>query len=129
MSSAFQIKTIKRSDLLYVQLEGVFDGGAALVLMMLLQEQRAHCQVLEIDTEHLERVEPLGLFVLHGQLRQFADVRAALQVTGKYSRRMLPFDYPGPQATDDHACECNGKCVVCHCKRARMSASSVQLAA
>jgi hypothetical protein len=127
METRFRIHTKKSMGNLHLQLEGIFDGGSAMALTAALHEHHAKCNRLFINTEKLERIEPIGTTVLQAFMRQFPGVSERVYYKGKNGKHMALDGQRVLRVKPLQGCGCSGKCTVCRCaerKKQRDAATS-----
>ena len=127
MDSTFRMRTRKSMGNLHVRLEGVLDPKSATSLALVLREEAAACRKFFINTEGLERVEPLGASTLRTFMREFEqhsaeDVGRRIYFKGKNGAQVAMEGQRVLQTKPASGCKCSGKCKVCKCAQ-RMEGS------
>lgn len=115
MTSTADIWKETRTDELTIQLDGIFTAESALNLIGAVYDTQPERRRFCVDSENLQGVEPLGQFVLHGLLHQFADMTKRIRFKGKFSDRLHPPTLRTERTACLSGCGCTGKCVVCRC--------------
>ncbi|WP_156932851.1 hypothetical protein [Desulfonatronum lacustre] len=127
MDSTFRMRTRKSMGNLHVRLEGILDTNSATSLALVLREEAATCRKFFINTEDLERVEPLGASALRTFMTEFAqntaeDVSTRIYFKGKNGAQVAMEGQRVLQTKPSSGCKCSGKCKVCKCAQ-RMEGS------
>ena len=120
MDSTFRMRTRKSMGNLHVRLEGVLDFSSATSLALVLREEAEACRKFFINTEGLERVEPLGASTLRTFMTEFAhnsaeDSSSRIYFKGKNGDQIAMEGQRVLRTKPVSGCKCSGKCKVCKC--------------